>query len=34
MQSGAESTAAIRYCYEHGISVVHNRCVMMLAGPV
>ena len=33
MQQGAESDAAIRYCEENGISVVHGECVLMFADP-
>ena len=33
MQQGAESDAAIRFCEEHGISVVHSECIMMFASP-
>lgn len=29
MQPGAESEAAIRYCQEHGIQVVHDACAMI-----
>jgi predicted CoA-binding protein len=29
MQPGAESQAAIDYCQEHGIQVVHNACAMV-----
>jgi len=29
MQQGAESQAAIRYCEEHGMSAIHNECIMM-----
>jgi predicted CoA-binding protein len=28
MQPGAESEAAIRYCEEHGMQVVHDACAM------
>ena len=31
LQPGAESTAAIRYCEEHGLDVIHDECVMVLA---
>ena len=31
MQPGAESAAAIRYCEEHGLAVIHDECVMVLA---
>ena len=33
MQQGAESDAAIRFCEERGISVVHGECIMMFATP-
>ena len=29
LQPGAESEAAIAYCHEHGIEVVHNACAMV-----
>jgi len=29
MQQGAESEAAIRFCQERGIEVVHGECIMM-----
>jgi predicted CoA-binding protein len=31
LQPGAESAAAIRYCEEHGLDVIHDECVMVLA---
>lgn len=31
LQPGAESAAAIRYCEEHGLDVVYDECVMVLA---
>lgn len=34
MQQGAESQAAIRFCEEHGISVVQRECILMFAQPV
>jgi hypothetical protein len=34
MQQGAESEAAIRFCEENGMSVVHGECVLMFAQPV
>jgi hypothetical protein len=34
MQQGAESAEAIRYCDEHGISVVHHECILMFAEPL
>ena len=34
MQQGAESPAAIRYCQENNLSVVHGECIMMFAQPV
>lgn len=33
MQQGAESEDAIRFCREHGISVVHGECILMFAEP-
>lgn len=33
LQQGAESPAAIRFCEEHGISVVHGQCVLMFTKP-
>ena len=33
MQQGAESPAAIRFCKENGIDVVHGECIMMFAEP-
>jgi predicted CoA-binding protein len=33
MQQGAESDAAIRYCQEHAMDVVHGECIMMFAEP-
>jgi len=29
MQPGAESEEAIKFCEEHGISVIHGLCVML-----
>jgi len=34
LQQGAESYAAIRFCEEHGMTIVHGQCVMMFAEPV
>jgi hypothetical protein len=34
MQQGAESEAAISYCGEHNMSVVHGECILMFAPPV
>jgi len=34
MQQGSESKAAIQFCEEHGISVVHGECLLMFAEPV
>jgi predicted CoA-binding protein len=34
LQQGAESPAAIQYCKDNGISLVHNECIMMFAEPV
>lgn len=33
MQQGAESEAAIRYCEQHGVEVIHGECIMMFAEP-
>ena len=33
MQQGAESPAAIEFCKEHGLSVIHGECVLMFAEP-
>ena len=33
MQQGAESVAAVRFCEEQGMDVVHNECVLMFAEP-
>jgi predicted CoA-binding protein len=33
LQQGAESAAAIRYCLDQGISVVHGECILMFAAP-
>jgi len=33
MQPGAESEAAIRFCEEQGIDVIHGECIMMFAQP-
>jgi predicted CoA-binding protein len=33
MQQGAESEAAIRYCEQHDLDVVHGECIMMFAEP-
>ena len=33
MQQGAQSEAAIHYCQENGIRVVHGKCIMMYAQP-
>ena len=33
LQQGAESPAAIRFCEENGISVVHGQCVLMYPKP-
>ncbi|MBD3305706.1 CoA-binding protein [candidate division KSB3 bacterium] len=34
MQPGAESAAAIHFCREQGMSVVHGECILMFAEPV
>jgi len=33
MQQGAESKAAIDFCRERGVSVVHGECILMFAAP-
>lgn len=33
MQTGAESPAAIAFCNEHNISVIHGECILMFAEP-
>jgi hypothetical protein len=33
LQQGAGSPAAIRFCEENGISVVHGECILMFAQP-
>lgn len=33
LQQGAGSAAAIRFCEENGISVVHGECILMFAQP-
>lgn len=32
MQQGAESDAAVKWCEEHGMNVVHHECILMFAG--
>ena len=34
MQQGAESDAAIRFCQDAGLAVVHHHCILMFAEPV
>ena len=34
MQQGSASDAAIRYCRDNGISVIHGECILMFAEPV
>ncbi len=34
MQQGAESPAAVAYCEENGMSLIHRQCVMMHAEPI
>jgi predicted CoA-binding protein len=34
MQQGSASPAAIRFCEEQGITVIHRRCILMFAQPV
>ncbi len=33
LQQGAESEAAIRFCEENGINVIHGKCILMFAEP-
>jgi len=33
LQQGAESAAAIKYCQDHGMSVVYGECILMFAAP-
>ncbi len=33
MQQGSESPAAIRYCEENNVRVVHGHCILMFAEP-
>jgi predicted CoA-binding protein len=33
MQQGAESPAAIKFCQENGLNVVHGECILMFAEP-
>jgi predicted CoA-binding protein len=34
IQQGAESYAAIRYCENHEMTIVHGQCIMMFLEPV
>jgi predicted CoA-binding protein len=34
IQQGADSYAAVRYCENHEMTVVHGQCIMMFAEPV
>ncbi|MFC1640113.1 CoA-binding protein [Gemmatimonadota bacterium] len=34
MQQGAQSAAAIQFCQDQGLSVIHNECILMFAEPV
>ena len=34
MQQGAESEVAVRFCGEHGISVVAGECILMFTQPL
>lgn len=34
MQQGSESPAAIQFCQQNGIQVVHGECIMMFTRPV
>jgi hypothetical protein len=33
LQQGSESAAALEYCSQQGISVIHGECIMMFAEP-
>ena len=33
LQQGAESKEAVRFCEEHGMSVIHGECMLMYAPP-
>ena len=33
LQQGAESTAAVKYCAEHGIQCIHGECILMFVEP-
>ena len=33
IQQSSETKAAIQYCEDNGVSVIHNECVMMFAEP-
>ena len=33
LQQGAESAAAIRFCEENGLELVHGHCILMFAEP-
>jgi predicted CoA-binding protein len=34
MQQGAQSAAAIQFCEDQGLSVIHDECILMFAEPV
>lgn len=34
MQQGSESSGAVSFCEEHGMSVVYGKCILMFAEPV
>ena len=34
LQQGAESEAAVRFCENHEMTVIHGHCIMMFAEPV
>jgi len=34
LQQGSESQAAIQYCQQNGMSVIHNHCILMFAKPL
>jgi predicted CoA-binding protein len=33
MQQGAASEAAVRFCVDHGMAVVHGECILMFSEP-
>ncbi len=34
MQQGAQSPAAIQFCKDKGLSVIHDECILMFAEPI